>query len=88
MPMERIRVGISSDKASHTTTPGPIENEAMNRHRHSVISHPVSSVGTGPNVARLIVSGPGAAGFGLIRSTGSGSLPRTVSTWSPPLPWP
>ena len=29
IPFARIRLGMSSESASHTTTPGPIENDAM-----------------------------------------------------------
>ncbi len=31
IPLDRMRVGISSLSASHTTTPGPMAKNAMNK---------------------------------------------------------
>jgi hypothetical protein len=40
MPLERMRLGISSDSASHTHTPGPTAKLATNRHMASATCQP------------------------------------------------
>lgn len=48
MPVERMRVGISSVRASQTQTPGPNAKNAMNAHNRSSTHFPVTSPATGP----------------------------------------
>ena len=48
MPVERMRVGISSVRASQTQTPGPIAKKAMNPQSNSVTHLPVSGEAMGP----------------------------------------
>jgi len=57
MPMERMRVGISSERASQTTTPGPMEKLATKRARQRVMSQPACGVGCGARKARRMVRG-------------------------------
>src|SRR5215831_171650 len=57
MPFERMRVGISSDSASHTQTPGPMAKKAMNTNRATATSHPLCALGTGLISAFSILSG-------------------------------
>src|SRR5271168_4004121 len=57
MPLERIRVGINSESASHTQTPGPIAKNAMNTKRLIATSQPLFVVGTGVIKASSIRSG-------------------------------
>ena len=47
MPLERMRAGISSDKASHTQTPGPVAKNAMNETMKPAVSQPRRGPGTG-----------------------------------------
>src|SRR5208283_512711 len=47
IPLERIRVGINSESASHTHTPGPIAKNAMNANKVMATSQPLSVLGTG-----------------------------------------
>src|SRR6059058_5346467 len=47
MPFERIRVGINSERASHTQTPGPIAYNAMKAYSVTPTSQPFRSPGTG-----------------------------------------
>jgi hypothetical protein len=47
MPLERMRVGISSESASHTHTPGPMAKNAMNTKRVMATFHPLCWLGTG-----------------------------------------
>src|SRR5271165_1889708 len=57
IPLERIRVGINSESASHTHTPGPIAKNAMNTKRLIATSPPFWAVGTGVIKALSICSG-------------------------------
>src|SRR6516162_8867166 len=57
MTLERMRVGISSDKASQTHTPGPTAKNAMKQKMQAAVSQPVRSVGTGVMSALSIFSG-------------------------------
>src|ERR1700674_5516100 len=47
MPLERIRVGINSESASQTHTPGPIAKNAMNTNRVIATIQPLRGSGTG-----------------------------------------
>src|SRR5258708_33786938 len=57
IPLERIRVGINSESASHTHTPGPIAKNAMKMKRLIATSQPLGAVGTGVIRASSILSG-------------------------------
>src|SRR5580692_6189951 len=57
MPLERMRVGINSESASQTHTPGPTAKNAMNTKRQPAINQPRSSPGTGVMSAFSILSG-------------------------------
>src|SRR5580700_5738684 len=57
MPLERMRVGINSDSASQTQTPGPTAKNAMKTKRHTATSQPLPAVGTGVTSALSIFSG-------------------------------
>src|ERR1700686_1310960 len=57
IPLERMRVGINSESASHTQTPGPIAKNAMKTKRLMATSHPLCVVGTGVISALSIFSG-------------------------------
>src|SRR5208282_2751458 len=57
MPLERIRVGISSESASHTQTPGPIAKNAMKTNRLIATSIPLCGLGSGVISALSILSG-------------------------------
>jgi hypothetical protein len=57
IPFERMRVGISSDSASHTQTPGPAAKKAMKEKVKSAVSQPLRSLGTGLMSAFSILSG-------------------------------
>ena len=57
MPLERMRVGINSESASHTHTPGPIAKNAMKTKRLMATSQPLCVVGTGVISALSILSG-------------------------------
>src|SRR5580704_12547383 len=57
IPLERIRVGISSDRASQTTTPGPIAKKAMKQNTKIAVIQPLRVLGTGVMRAFSILSG-------------------------------
>src|ERR1700692_462387 len=57
MPFERMRVGINSESASHTHTPGPIAKKAMNTKRVMATSQPLPWLGRGVISALSIRSG-------------------------------
>src|SRR5208283_660740 len=56
MPLERIRVGINSESASQTHTPGPIAKNAMKTKRLIATSQPLRGLGTGVISASSILS--------------------------------
>src|SRR6267142_692356 len=47
IPLERMRVGINSESASHTHTPGPIAKNAMKTNSVMATIHPLWVLGTG-----------------------------------------
>src|SRR3954465_1103804 len=47
MPFDRMRVGISSESASHTHTPGPMAKNAMKQNVKPAVSQPLRVLGTG-----------------------------------------
>ena len=49
MPLERMRVGINSDSASQTHTPGPMAKNAMKQNVNPAVSQPFCVLGTGVN---------------------------------------
>ena len=57
MPLERMRVGINSDRASHTHTPGPTAKNAMKQKMQQAVSQPLRVLGTGAIRAFSIFSG-------------------------------
>src|SRR5271166_5474348 len=57
MPLERMRVGINSESASQTHTPGPIAKNAINTKRVMATFHPLLSLGNGVIRALSILSG-------------------------------
>src|SRR5208282_2917720 len=57
IPLERMRVGINSERASHTHTPGPIAKNAMNVYRVIATSHPFFVLGIGLMRALSILNG-------------------------------
>src|SRR5450755_4234575 len=57
MPLERMRVGINSESASHTHTPGPIAKNAIKTNRLMATSQPLCVVGTGVISALSILRG-------------------------------
>src|ERR1700722_1759414 len=57
MPLERMRVGISSESASQTQTPGPTANDAMKQKMNAAVTQPLCSLGTGVIRAFSILSG-------------------------------
>jgi hypothetical protein len=57
MPLERMRVGINSERASQTQTPGPSAKNPMNRKRPRATSQPWLASGTWPIRAFSIFSG-------------------------------
>src|SRR5438045_1657092 len=57
MPLERIRVGINSDNANQTQTPGPTAKNAMKVKRHIAVSQPLCASGTGVTSAFSIFNG-------------------------------
>src|SRR5258708_16945670 len=56
MPLERIGVGISSESANHTHTPGPMAKNAMNTKRLIATNQPLCVFGTGVISAFSILS--------------------------------
>src|SRR6185312_6210125 len=57
MPLERMRVGMSSDSASQTQTPGPTAKNDIKTKRQIAVSHPFRSSGTGVMSAFSIFNG-------------------------------
>src|ERR1039458_720512 len=57
MPLERIRVGISSESANQTQTPGPTAKEAMKQKMKTAVSQPFRVLGTGVIRAFSIFNG-------------------------------
>src|SRR5229473_4276270 len=57
MPLDRMRVGISSESASHTHTPGPMAKNAMNTKRLIATSQPLRLLGSGVMSALSIFNG-------------------------------
>src|SRR3954465_1476386 len=57
IPFERMRVGMSSERASHTQTPGPTAKKAMKQKMAIAVSHPFFVLGTGVMRAFSIRSG-------------------------------
>src|SRR5690242_12907093 len=57
MPLERIRVGINSESASQTHTPGPMAKNAMKQKVKIAVSHPLRVLGTGVIRAFSIFNG-------------------------------
>src|ERR1035437_6738308 len=57
MPLERMRVGINSDSASQTQTPGPMAKNAVKTNRQTATAQPVRGEGTGVSKAFSIFSG-------------------------------
>src|SRR5580692_10765363 len=57
MPLERMRVGINSERASHTHTPGPTAKDAMNTNSVIATIQPFFTVGTGVMSALSMVRG-------------------------------
>src|SRR5271170_6743189 len=57
MPLERMRVGINSERASHTHTPGPMAKNAMKTKRLMATSQPLWVLGTELISALSILSG-------------------------------
>src|SRR5579859_3154049 len=57
IPLERMRVGISSERASHTQTPGPTAKKAMKRYSVMATSQPFFWLGTGVTSAASILRG-------------------------------
>src|SRR5262245_6059201 len=47
IPFDRMRVGINSERASHTHTPGPRAKNAINTNKAIATVHPLRSDGTG-----------------------------------------
>ena len=83
MPTARMRVGISSESMSQTTTPGPTAKDAMKRPSRVVTSHPVIADGVGPKRALWMMSGLPRDGSDERVTVGSGSLLRRVRMCSP-----
>ncbi|KAG1096559.1 hypothetical protein G6F40_012236 [Rhizopus arrhizus] len=61
MPLERMRLGISSDSASHTQTPGPTAKNATNTRMQAATAQPCAGGGTGPMRACSMRNGACAA---------------------------
>src|SRR5476651_1939019 len=88
MPFERMRVGMSSESASHTHTPGPIAKHAMNAKIAMAVTQPLRALGTGAMRAFSILSGAvraaarSANGFEKNATTlfGGRQLSRVIST--------
>src|SRR6267154_3522879 len=57
MPLERMRVGINSESASQTQTPGPTAKNAMKTYRQMAVSQPFWAEGTGVISAFSIFNG-------------------------------
>src|SRR5271170_1419951 len=65
MPLERMRVGINSESASHTHTPGPTAKNAMNTKSVMATIHPLRGLGIGVIRAFSIFSGASRAALRL-----------------------
>src|ERR1035437_5259439 len=63
IPLERMRVGISSDNASQTQTPGPTAKNAMKQKMKLAVSQPLAVLGTGVTSAFSIFNGAVWAAF-------------------------
>jgi len=59
--VERMRVGINSESASHTQTPGPMAKNAMKTNSVMATIHPLRGSGTGVTSAFSIFSGASRA---------------------------
>src|ERR1035438_10320768 len=59
IPFERMRVGMSSERASQTQMPGPEAKKAMKLKMNAAVSQPLRSLGTG--VTRAFSMSRGAA---------------------------
>src|SRR5258707_13500055 len=57
IPFDRIRVGINSESASHTHTPGPMAKNAMKTNRVMATHQPLCVLGTGVISAFSILRG-------------------------------
>ena len=57
IPLERMRVGINSDRASQTHTPGPTAKNAINTNSVIATIQPLRGSGTGLIRAFSILSG-------------------------------
>src|SRR5438132_12682750 len=57
IPLERMRVGINSESASHTHTPGPMAKKAMNTKSVMATFHPLLWLGRGVMRALSIRNG-------------------------------
>src|ERR1035438_5420496 len=57
MPLERMRVGINSESASQTHTPGPTAKNDMKTKRQIAVNQPFRSSGMGVMSAFSIFSG-------------------------------
>src|ERR1700733_243712 len=57
MPLDRMRVGISSESANHTHTPGPMAKNAINIKRVMATFQPLLWLGNGVMSALSMVSG-------------------------------
>src|SRR6267154_2804236 len=57
MPLERMRVGINSESASHTQTPGPMAKNAMKTKSVIATTQPLRELGTGVISAFSILRG-------------------------------
>src|SRR5258708_37017720 len=87
MPLERMRVGISSESASQTQTPGPTAKNDMKPKRQIAVSQPFRSSGTGVTSAFSIFNGAtraasrSANGFEKNATTlfGGTQFPRVIS---------
>src|SRR5277367_7040311 len=88
MPLERMRVGINSESASHTQTPGPTAKNDMKTKRQIAVSQPFRSFGTGEMSAFSMFRGAvraasrSANGFEKNATTlfGGTQSPRVIST--------
>src|ERR1017187_8095275 len=81
MPFDRIRVGISSERASQTTTRGPIAKNAMKQNVKRAVSQPLRVLGTGVMSAFSIFRGAVLASSGL--GSGFDRNALTLSLGSP-----
>src|SRR5208283_1955599 len=80
MPLERMRVGINSDSASHTHTPGPTAKNDMKTKRQRATCKPLCSPGTGVRRALSIVSGAPRAAARLANGLEKNAMTRLAGT--------